>query len=90
VTRADHPNGWVSSIKMPMRDNQGNIIGTFGISTDITERKRIEEALTQERNLLHTLIENLPDHIYAKDAEGRFTLANIGWRATWEPPNRMN
>ena len=77
VTRADHPNGWVSSIKMPMRDNQGNIIGTFGISTDITERKRIEEALTQERNLLHTLIENLPDHIYAKDAEGRFTLANI-------------
>ena len=76
-TWADRPNRWVSTIKMPMRDNEGNIIGTFGISTDITERKRMEEALAQERNLLHTLIDNLPDHIYAKDAEGRFTLANI-------------
>ena len=35
------------------------------------------KALINESSLLHTLIDNLPDHIYAKDAEGRFTLANI-------------
>lgn len=36
------------------------------------ERKKIEEALLQERNLLTVLLENTPDYIYFKDAEGRF------------------
>ena len=34
---------------------------------DITERKQAEEALAQEQYLLHTLMDNLPDHIYFKD-----------------------
>jgi PAS domain S-box-containing protein len=36
---------WVLSTKMPLRDPRGEIIGTFGMSRDITERKRAEEAL---------------------------------------------
>ncbi|MBN2393321.1 MAG: PAS domain S-box protein [Anaerolineae bacterium] len=42
----------------------------------IEEQQRAEEALAQERRLLRTLIDNLPDAIYAKDSEGRKTLAN--------------
>ncbi|MEJ5309522.1 MAG: PAS domain S-box protein [Anaerolineae bacterium] len=34
---------WVSTSKMPLRDTAGNIIGTFGVSTDITARKLAEE-----------------------------------------------
>jgi len=41
-----------------------------------TERQVAEEALARERNLLRTLIDNLPDYIYAMDTEGRFVLAN--------------
>jgi PAS domain S-box-containing protein len=41
------------------------------------ERKRAEEALTTERNLLRTLIDNLPDYIYAKDTESRFVMNNL-------------
>jgi PAS domain S-box-containing protein len=67
---------WVRTSKLPLRDQQGRIIGTFGISTDITARKRAEQALAEERNLLRTLIDSLPDRIYAKDAEMRFTLNN--------------
>ncbi len=44
--------------------------------TEITDRKLAELALAEERNLLRTLIDNLPDFIYAKDIEGRFVLAN--------------
>lgn len=44
--------------------------------TDITERRLAENLLVSERNLLRTLIDSLPDRIYAKDAEGRFTLKN--------------
>jgi PAS domain S-box-containing protein len=38
---------WISTTKMPLRDKQGQIIGTFGISRDITERKRMEFSLQQ-------------------------------------------
>ena len=69
---------WILTSKVPLRDDHGQVVGLVGISRDITERKRVEQLVRErESNLLHTLIENLPDHIYAKDAEGRFTLANM-------------
>ncbi len=43
---------------------------------DMTERKRMENALAEERNLLRTLINTLPEHIYIKDVHSRFLLAN--------------
>jgi sigma-B regulation protein RsbU (phosphoserine phosphatase) len=76
---------WVSSTKMPLRDRAGRVFGTFGISRDITEHRRMEQVLAErtaelskERLLLRTLIDNLPDYVYAKDAEGRFIVANAG------------
>jgi two-component system cell cycle sensor histidine kinase/response regulator CckA len=43
----------------------------------VVERERAEAALAAERNLLRTLIDNLPDYIYVKDIAGRFLIANI-------------
>jgi PAS domain S-box-containing protein len=46
VEKETWPDGhitWVSTTKMPLRDAGGHIIGTFGISHDITERKRSEQ-----------------------------------------------
>ncbi len=45
-------------------------------STDITSRLRAEQDLARERNILRTLIDNLPSYIYMKDPEGRFLVNN--------------
>ena len=61
---------------MPWRDKDGNIIGTFGVSRDVTALEEAEEALARERLLLRTVIDNLPDAIYAKDIAEPETMAN--------------
>jgi two-component system sensor histidine kinase UhpB len=44
---------------------------------DITERKIAERTLAEERNLLRTLIDNLPDYILVKDSECRYVTDNV-------------
>jgi PAS domain S-box-containing protein len=50
---------------------------TLNMLTDITERTQAEEALQNERTLLRTVIDNVPDLIYSKDQLCRKTLANL-------------
>ena len=79
-TWPDRPDTWVLTTKMPLRDHEGKIIGTFGMSKDITERKRMEDTLAEQRSLLHTLIDNLPDSIFIKDVDSRIIVDNIAHR----------
>jgi len=70
-----HPDGrttWVLTTKMPWRDSSGKIVGTFGISKDITAMKTTEAELAYERDLLRALLDNSPDQIYFKDLQSRF------------------
>lgn len=78
---ADGTERWVSTSKLPLRDAQGNVVGTFGISREITERKQIEQSLAKERNMLLTLIDNLPDLVFIKDSKGRYVFDNAAHRA---------
>ena len=67
----------VSVTVSPVKDQDGQIIGVSKIVHDISDRKRVEEALAQDRNLLRTLIDNLPDCVYVKDTQSRFLAANL-------------
>ena len=72
----DKSETWVLTTKMPYRDSKGRIIGTFGLSRDITDHKKAEDALRNSMALYHSLVQNLPQNIFRKDLEGRFTFAN--------------
>ena len=58
------------------RDEQGRIMGIRCTAQDITERRKVEEALESEHRLLQSLINNIPDRIYVKNTESRFILCN--------------
>lgn len=53
----------------------------LALQEQINERQRAEEALLLERNLLRTLIDNLPDFVYTKDRQHRFMVSNAAHRA---------
>ncbi|AKM28880.1 histidine kinase [Pandoraea faecigallinarum] len=52
---ADGAPRWFDTVKMPVRDELGRIVGTVGISRDITDRKRSEMALLDSRAQLRQL-----------------------------------
>jgi PAS domain S-box-containing protein len=51
---------------------EGKCVGRVWCFRDATKRKQAEVELAYERDLLRTLLENSPDHIYFKDAQSRF------------------
>jgi two-component system sensor histidine kinase/response regulator len=70
----DRPDVWVSSTKLPLRDEHGNIIGTWGISRDITAQVEAEQELTASREQLRSserqhrlLFERNPQPVWVYD-----------------------
>lgn len=57
----------------------GFVVGVQGVAHDITERKNAEARINDERILLRTLIDHLPEsvHIYIKDKESRYLINNL-------------
>ncbi len=67
---------WTEQRNIPCYDSYGTLMAIEGIARDITKRKMAEEMLITERQLLRTIINNIPSTIYAKDLHCRKTLTN--------------
>lgn len=50
--RHDGRETWALTTKLPLRDPSGKIVGTFGISRDVTERRRMEQAFRASEDRL--------------------------------------
>ncbi|MFA6546021.1 MAG: PAS domain-containing protein [Limisphaerales bacterium] len=73
-TLPDGRAAWVLTSKLPWRNPAGLIVGTFGISKDITALKHAEEELQNSSEMLQALLDNIPDRIYFKNAQSRFVM----------------
>ena len=66
----------LETVKTPMWDAEGKIIGVLGIAHDITERRRIEEELRKETAFRQQLIDATPGVLYLFDSDGKFLIWN--------------
>ena len=78
IERADAVGNpiFLESIKFPVRDAAGKIIGIGGISTDITARQQAEISLAQKSALLQTTLDHMAEGISVYDSDLRLIAYN--------------
>ncbi|MDZ7765685.1 MAG: PAS domain-containing protein [Melioribacteraceae bacterium] len=69
--------GWASTSKMPLYDSAGNIIGTFGLTRDITDLKNAQDNLKAEKEKFEQLLSLVPSAVFTVDLEQRITSWNM-------------
>jgi PAS domain S-box-containing protein len=76
IVRPDGEIRWVHSVGEIIFDELHQPVALTGAFLDITERKRAEAALRENHALLQGVLDHAPVFIFAKDLQGRITLAN--------------
>ncbi len=76
LRRKDGSDCWTIISTTPIIDEDGRFEGSFSMLTDITERKRMEEALRESERRLADIIDFLPDATFAIDLNGRVIAWN--------------
>ncbi len=79
ILRPDGEIRWISHAWRSVLDERGQYLGRRGSNRDITERKRVEQALAQSEAAYRTLSEHSPLGIWHADASGRPLYVNRRW-----------
>ncbi len=72
---------WVNTIKTPVRDANGEIVGVLGVFWDITERKRAEESLRESDSRFRQLANSLPQLVWTCEPDGPCDFLSQQWVA---------
>jgi sigma-B regulation protein RsbU (phosphoserine phosphatase) len=76
IYRKDGSVIWIAENVRAIRNAGGKLLYYEGTVEDISDRRRAEERLRHSEELYHSLVETLPQNIFRKDAEMRFTFVN--------------
>jgi PAS domain S-box-containing protein len=80
---------WLSTTKMALRDSNGEIIGTFGVSRDITDRKRTEDALRDSEEQFRQLADNIHEVFFISEPDPpRLTYLSPAYEEVWGRPRQ--
>ena len=82
INRNIHKNGkikWLSTSGVPILDDNGNLLGYRGADTDITEQKKLEEALRESEFRFKMYFENVPLCYQSLDEGGYILNVNKKW-----------
>jgi PAS domain S-box-containing protein len=79
ITDAAGQVRWLQTVKRPIESEDGRVNHVLGVATDITERKRAEEALRKSEGLFRTLAEASPAGIFRTDVTGGCLYVNERW-----------
>lgn len=67
---------WSQIISTPIKDKDGNITTALEVVVPITERKQAEEKLKEQLKFQESLMNTLPNPVFYKDNEGKYTGCN--------------
>jgi PAS domain S-box-containing protein len=67
---------WFQTFKTPVFTTEGQVLGTCGFALDVTERKRVTEAIARERTFSEDIINSLPGIFYMYDDQGKLVRWN--------------
>ncbi|WP_341738983.1 PAS domain S-box protein [Microcoleus sp. CAWBG640] len=76
IVRHDGEVRLFSTVKTPIRNEDGQVTMTVGVSRDITERKLAEESVKASETKYRSLVETSQDMIWSVDAQGCYTFVN--------------
>jgi len=76
IYRKDNSVIWISENCRAIRDAKGRLLYYEGTVEDITQRREAEEKLRNSETLYHSLVETLPQNIFRKDRQEKFTFGN--------------
>ena len=82
--------GWYMTSKGPVIDDDGTVIGTFGISRDVTPQVMAEQDLRRREAQLRAVLDSSPDAVAFYNMELRYELANAKAAAlVGRPPEEL-
>ena len=76
LRRRDGEYRWMLDTGTPRFEPSGEFAGFTGSCVDITDQKRVDEALRESEERFRTLANNSPAAVFVKDLDGRYTVAN--------------
>jgi diguanylate cyclase (GGDEF)-like protein/PAS domain S-box-containing protein len=73
---SDATGGWFRTSKGPLRDDDGTVIGTYGITRDVTAQVTAERELARREAQLRAVLDSSPDAITCYNQDLRYELVN--------------